>query len=185
MLSAQLAELQLPSELESQQENDFQRSVIYHLLVDKKIKVRDALPLLSTNDQQWLVSTILHTAQETLFVACHISDESWSQTYWQRYRDLLGHLFVWFHQDVDVSYHGQLLSILRTITRRYQPMQLTATQIEYIQRLTMRLHEKHLSQDDITEITYTLENDGLHTLMDLAPIADELFASYVAELGRD
>ena len=85
----------------------------------------------------------------------------------------------------DVSNHGQLLSILRTIVRRYTLHQLSKGQMEYIQRLTIRLHEETVKQEEIFEITHKLEDEGLHTLLDLSPIADQLVASYIAELGRD
>lgn len=178
-------EFQLATDIDPNEQEQLHRSVTLHLLTEKKMKMVDALARLSPDDQQWLVNAILKMAQENLYVACHIADEKWVAMYWHRYGEALGHLFAWYHQSRDVSCHGQLLSILRTITRRYSPKQLTAEQLEYIQRLTMRLHDKHVSQEAISEITHKLEGEGIHTLMDLSPIADQLFTSYVAELGRD
>ena len=184
MVYTQILELQLSTNINPNKQNDLYRSVILHLLREKKMKMQDALDQLLPHDQQWLVNTIIQTAQENLYVTCHISNENWSQKYWQQYGDLLEHLPAWYHKDTDVSYHGQLLSILRTIVHRYSSMQLTAQQLEYIQRLTIRLHEKQLSQKDISEITHTLENNSIQTLLDLSPVVDELFDSYTTQLGQ-
>ncbi|MEM7534621.1 MAG: hypothetical protein AAF639_20750 [Chloroflexota bacterium] len=185
MSFTQTVEFQLPTEIDSNQQDELHRSFLLHLVTEKKMKMRDALKQLSIDDQQWLAYTILQTAQENLYVACHISDEAWAQKYWQRYGDLLGHLFARFYKSRDVSNHGQLLSILRTIVRRYNLIDLTPEQIEITQRLTLRLHEQHLQREDILAVTRMLEANGLHTLLDLSPIADQLVASYIAELGRD
>ena len=184
MIATQTVELKLPEKIYTNQQVNLQRSVIQHLLMEEEITMSDALALLTMDDQQWLVNSILNMAQENLFVASQISDQAWSEKYWKRYNDLLGYLFAWFHKESDFSYHGQLLAILRTITRRYTPQKLTSVQIELLQRLTLRLSEKRLSQKDILAITHAVEESGLHTLLNLSPVADKLFVSYADELER-
>lgn len=184
MIPTKMIELELPTKIDLEPRERLQRSMLQHLLMEKEITMLDALTLLSEDDQRWLVNNVLQTAQENLFIACHISDEIWSKKCWQRYSNQLGHLFAWFHREADLSYHGQLLAMLRTLTRRYSPLQFTAEQIELIQRLTLRLHEDKLNQDDILTGMCNLEESGLSTLLDLSPVADQLFVSYVDELGR-
>jgi len=184
MIPTKTIELELPTKIDVEPRERLQRSMLQHLLMEKEITMSDALTLLSAEDQKWLVNNVLQTAQENLFIACHISDEIWSQKCWQRYSNLLGHLFAWFHREDDLSYHGQLLAMLRTLTRRYSPLEFTSEQIELIQRLTLRLHEDELNQDDILTGIDSLEKNGLSTLLDLSPVADQLFESYVGELGR-
>ena len=188
MLSTKTIQLQLPIDLHTDRDEQFQRSLIQNLLMEKRITMANAMESLSHDDLQWLVTAILQTAQENLFIACHIDDETWSVKYWQRYSSLLGHLFIWYHREGDgghtPNYHGQLLSILRTIVRRCAPQDLNSDQVELIQRFTLRLQDQELHREDIFSITQTLQEHGLDTLLDLSPIADKLFVSYVEELGR-
>lgn len=184
MIATKTVELELPIKANTNQQNHLQRSAIRQLVMDKEITMADALPLLSVDDQHWLVNGILQTAQENLFVACHISDELWAREYWKRYNIALGHLFSWFHKDSDLSYHGQVLAMLRALIRRYSPQELAHEQIELIQRLTLRLHEKELGENDVLASMIRIEESGLSTLLDLSPVADQLFASYVDELRR-
>jgi hypothetical protein len=181
-MSATTLELKIPVRTSSVQPAQMQRTVVRHLLHDGQVTMPDALAMLSTEDQAWLIKALLQDAQESLFLAGHITEPAWQQRFWQQYNARLGNLLYW-HEHWSTS-HNHLLAILRTVVRRYTLEVLTPEQIELLQRLTLRLQEKLLSREDIFAVMQALQDVGLNTLFDLSPIADSLFQSYVAELGR-
>lgn len=182
MSSIATVELKLPARSLANQREQLQRSLVYHLLRDGRVTMPEVLDLLSPKDQAWLVETLLRDAEESLFLASQVADVAWRQRFWQQYGKLLGHLFHW--HDRWSEYHGELLAILRTLMRRYSRQDLTPEQFEIMQALTRRLREKQLYREDIFSATCALRDVGLDTLLDLSPVADQLFASYLAELDR-
>ncbi|MFQ5854305.1 MAG: hypothetical protein ACE5LU_01480 [Anaerolineae bacterium] len=182
MPSIATMQLKLPARSLANQREQLQRSLVYHLLRDGRVTMPEALGLFSPEDQAWLVETLLQDVEESLFLTSQISDVTWRQRFWQQYNDLLGHLFHW--HDHWSEHHGELLAILRTVARRYSQQDLTPEQFEVMQALTRRLREKQLYREDIFSATCALRDVGLDTLLDLSPVADQLFASYLAELDR-
>jgi len=182
MLPIATIELKLPTRSLTDQRERLQRSLVYHLLRDGQLTMPEALAPLSPEDQTWLIETLLRDVEESLFLTSQVSDADWRQRFWQQYNDLLGHLFHW--HDHWSAYHSELLAILRMVARRYPRQDLRLEQIETMQALTRRLSEKQLYREDIFSATCALRDVGLDTLLDLSPVADQLFASYLSELGR-
>lgn len=175
-------ELTIPVRTPGIQPAQMQRAVVRLLLHDGQITMSDALTMLSPENQAWLIKVLLQDAQESLFLAGHITEPTRQQRFWQQYQARLGNLLDW-HEHWS-AYHNHLLALLRTVVRRYPPATLTPAQVELLQRLTLRLQDNLLQREDIFTITRTLQEVGLNPLFDLSPIADSLFQSYVAELRR-
>ena len=181
-MSATTLELKIPAHSPLAQPAQMQRAFVRHLLLEGQTTMPDALSMLSTDDQAWLVEKLISDAEKALSLAAQVTDPSLREFYWQQYHTLLGYLFRW-HEHWS-TYHSQLLSVLRTAVRRYPVQELTAERAKIMRRLTLRLHEDRLYREDVFSAEHILRDVGWNTLLDLAPIADQLFQSYAEELGR-
>ncbi len=175
-------ELKIPLHSPLAQPAQMQRAFVRHLLQEGQITMPDALALLMMEDQAWLVEKLLNDAEKALLLAAQVTDPALRESYWQQYHGLLGYLFHW-HEHWS-TYHSQLLSVLRTAVRRYPVAELTAERAKIMRRLTLRLHEDRLYREDVFSAEHALRDVGWDPLLDLAPVADQLFQSYVKELGR-
>ena len=186
MLSAEPTykiELELPGNLATKEPNQLQRTMIHHLLLNDEIVMADALALLSQDDLRWLIESLLQDAQDALFLADTVTDPIRRQQFWIRYKDCLELLFGWHEQWS--RYHNHLLSLLHTTARRYSPEELKPERTKLLLRLTQQLSEETVYQEDVFAAKRGLSEVGLDTTLDLAPVAEQLFASYVEELSRD
>ncbi len=175
-------ELELPAHALSNQKAQLQRSVIRHLLYEEHITMPEALERLSSEDQVWLVKTILCDAQKNISLIAQLTDSTTKEEYWQQYNALLGYLLPW--REKWTPYHGQLIAKLRLIFRRYSPDVLTSKQLELIYVLTRRLSEEHLYREDIFSATKALNAVGIDSQLNLLASDNFLFNSYAEELGR-
>ena len=78
-------ELKLPVHALANQREPLQRTMIRHLLHDQRITMPEALALLTLNDQQWLVDSILREAQDDLALAAQLTELALRERYWQQY----------------------------------------------------------------------------------------------------
>lgn len=175
-------ELELPVHALSDQREPLQRSMIRHLLHEERITMPEALALLGPADQVWLVETTIHDAQEALLLASQLVEPTWRERYWQQYNKLLGYLFHWHEQWS--TYHTEILTVLRTVLRRYAVRDLTPQRAKVMQMLTARLYADCLYREDVFAAEHALQDVGWDTTLDLAPIADQLLPSYLQELDR-
>lgn len=175
-------ELKLPVHALANQREPLQRTMIRHLLHDRRITMPEALALLSPNDQQWLVESILREAQDDLALATQLTEPTLRERYWQQYDYWLGCLFHW-HEHWS-TYHTELLTILRMAVRRYPVHDLTHQRARTMQMLMIRLQADQLYQGDVFAAEQALQDVGWNTVVDLAPIADQLLPGYREELGR-
>ena len=182
MVSTTTIALELPLPPLAKQREQLQRTVIRHLLLDGELAMPDALALLSADNQTWLVETLIRDAEEALLLAAQPMDALLRDRYWQQYHTLLGYLFAW-HEHWS-AYHSQLLSALRMAARRYAVQALTPERAKVMRTLTRRLLEDRLYREDVFSAEHALQDVGWDTLLNLAPIANELFTSYAEELGR-
>jgi len=164
------------------EQKQLQRSMIYHLLTERQITTAEARELLTADERLWLRNVLLKEAEENLFLTTQVIDPQWRQQFWEQYNFRLGCLLEW-HEEWS-TYHNDLLSILRTVVRRHPLHTLSSVQLESLQSLTHRLHEKQLYREDIFAATHALNELGLDTLLDFGPIAQQLIASYDAALSR-
>lgn len=174
--------LELPTHALSNQRDPLQRSMIRHLLYEERITMPEALALLSPEDQAWLVDTIIRDAQDNLVIAARLTDPVLQERYWQQYNNLLGHLFHWHEHWT--PYHSELLTVLRTVIRRYPVQDLTPERTKLMGELTARLYTDRLYREDVFAAEQALHDVGWDTVLDLSPIADTLFQSYLEDLGR-
>lgn len=181
MLATATIELKVPRRAEQTEQEELQRSMVHHLLAKGQITSAEARELLPADDRVWLLNMLLKEAQENLFLTRQVVDLEWRQRFWNDYDFRLGSLLEW-HEEWS-TYHNDLLSLLRTVVRRYEPQSLSSEQLELLQSLTQWLHEKQLYREDIFAATRSLSELGLETLMDFGPIARQLVASYDAELN--
>lgn len=175
-------ELKLPAHALSDQREPLQRSMIRHLLHEARITMPEALTLLAATDQAWLVETTIQDAQEALLLASQLTEPTRRERYWQQYNNLLGYLFHW-HEHWS-TYHTEILTVLRTILRRYSVRELTPKRAKVLQMLTARLHADRLYREDVFAAEHALQDVGWDPVSALAPIADQLIPSYLQELGR-
>ncbi len=175
-------ELKLPVHALANQREPLQRTMIRHLLHDQRITMPEALALLTLNDQQWLVDSILREAQDDLALAAQLTELALRERYWQQYNHWLGCLLHW-HEHWS-TYHTELLTVLRMALRRYSVYDLTPQRAKVMQMLTARLLADHLYQADVFAAEQALQAVGWNTVVDLAPIADQLLPTYLEELGR-
>lgn len=179
-------ELELPGSLAGKEPQQLQRTMIHYLLLNlllnNEITMPDALALLPVADQSWLVETLLQDAQEALFLADTVTDPVRRTRFWSQYHELLGHLFYW-HEHWS-EFHNELLTLLQTVVQRYAPQNLTPERTKLLLHLMQRLHETHLYREDVFSAKRALHDLGLETRLDLGPVADQLFASYLRELNR-
>jgi hypothetical protein len=175
-------ELELPASLSAKEPQQLQRTMIRYLLLNDEITMPDALGLLSVVDQRWLVERLVQDAQEALFLADTVADPDRRARFWSQYQDLLGRLFYW-HEHWS-EFHNELLALLQTVARRYAPQNLTPERTKLLLHLLQRLRETHLYQEDVFSAKRALHTLGLETRLDLSPVAEPLFASYLSELNR-
>lgn len=175
-------ELELPAHALSDQRTPLHRSMIRHLLHEERITMPEALALLAPADQVWLVETTLQDAQEALLLASQLTEPAWRERYWRQYNNLLGYLFHW-HEHWS-TYHTEILTVLRTVLRRYSVRELTPKRAKVLQMLTARLYADRLYREDVFAAEQALQDVGWDTVSALAPIADQLLPSYLQELGR-
>lgn len=182
MQSTLRIELELPGNLSTKEPKQLQRTMIRHLLLTDEITMADALALLTSPDQNWLVDALLQDAQEALFLANAVNDLTRQARFWTQYNELLGYLFFW-HEHWS-EFHNELLALLQTVARRYTPQDLTPERTKFLLQLMQRLQETHLHREDIFAVKRALRDLGLETTLELGPVANQLFPSYVAELNR-
>lgn len=175
-------ELELPRNVIGKDHRQVQRSVLRHLVLDGESTLADVLPLLSRSDQQWLVAMLLNDAQEALFLADAINDLSRRQRAWSQFYTLLDQFFSW-HEHWS-EFHNELLAILHTVARRYSPQDLTPERTKLLLHFVQRLHDTHLYQEELFAAKRALQALGLATTLDLRPVAETLFTSYLDELNR-
>lgn len=182
MLATATIELKVPQRTEQVGQEQLQQSMVHHLLTKRQITSAEARELLTIDEHEWLLNTLLKEAQENLFLTRQVVDPEWRQRFWEQYNFRLGCLLEW-HEDWS-TYHNDLLSILRTVVRRNEPQNLSSEQLDLLQTLTQRLRDKQLYREDIFAATNSLSELDLETLLDFGPIATQLVASYDAELNR-
>ena len=175
-------ELELPGSLSTKEPTQLQRTMIYHLLLADEITMPDAFNLLTPVDQRWLVDTLRRDAQEALVLADTVNEPTRRERFWAQCHTLLGHLFYW-HEHWS-EFHNELLALLQTVTRRYSPQNLTPERTKLLVHLIQRLDETHLYREDLFSAKRALRALGLETTLDLSPVAEELFSSYLSELNR-
>lgn len=175
-------ELALPYNLSTQKTNHLQRTMLHYLLRNGEITMPDALSLLPAPDQRWLVETLMQDAQEALILAETVSDPTRRERFWTQYYNLLDNLFYW--HEAWSEFHNELLVLLHTVARRYAPSDLTPERTKLLLRLLQRLQELSLYREDLFAAKRALHELGLETTLDLSPVADQLFASYLSELNR-
>lgn len=175
-------ELELPAHALSDQRTSLQRSMIRHLLHEERITMPEALALLGPADQAWLVETTIQDAQEALLLASQLTEPAWRERYWQQYNKRLGYLLHW-HEHWS-TYHTEIVTVLRTVLRRYAVRDLTPKRAKVLHMLTDRLHADRLYREDVFAAEQALQDVGWNVVVDLAPIADQLLPSYLQELGR-
>lgn len=174
--------LELPVRTLSNQNEPLQRSMIRHLLHEQRVTMPEALALLTSDDQVWLVETTLQDAQESLSLATQLTDNALRTRYWQRYGTLISYLAHW-HEHWS-TYHTELLTVLQTVIHLYAVDDLTPKRAKVMQMLMSRLQADTLYREDVFAAEHALQDVGLNTVLDLGPIADQLLPSYIEELGR-
>lgn len=182
MLPTMTVELELPAHTLSDQREPLQRSMIRHLLREDRITMPEALALLDSADQTWLVETTIQDAQEVLLLASQLTEPTRRERYWQQYNKLLGDLFHW-HEHWS-TYHSETIAVLRTVLRRYSVRELTPKRAKVLQLLTARLQADTLYREDVFAAEQALRDVGWETVADLAPLADQLVPSYLQQLDR-
>ncbi|MFN8486194.1 MAG: hypothetical protein U0350_01300 [Caldilineaceae bacterium] len=182
MQSTLRIELELPGSLSSKEPKQLQRTMIRHLLLTNEITMVDALALLTSADQNWLVEALLQDAQEALFLADAVNDLTHRTRFWTQYNELLGYLFSW--HEYWSEFHNELLALLQTVARRYTPQDLTPERTKFLLQLMQRLQETYLYREDIFAAKRALRELGLQTTLELSSVANQLFPSYLAELNR-
>ncbi|MCB0063057.1 MAG: hypothetical protein KDE19_13120 [Caldilineaceae bacterium] len=175
-------ELELPTHVLSNQRESLQRSMIRHLLKEKRITMQEALALLAPADQTWLIETTIQEAQESLSFATQLTETAWRERYWQQYHELLGNLFQWHEQWS--PYHTEILAVLRMVVQGHSAHELTLQHSKVMQMITARLLAEQLYREDVFAAEQALRDVGWETVPDLQPIADQLAPSYFEELGR-
>lgn len=178
----QRIELELPGRLSSKEPTQLQRTLLHHLLLTGEITMAEAIESLAVADQAWLVQTLLQDAQEALLMADTVTEPLRRTRFWTQFHEVLGYLFYW-HEHWS-EFHNELLALLQTVARRYPPQAITSPQITLLLHLLQRLHETHLVREDVFAAKRALYDQGLETVLDLTPVANQLFTSYLHELNR-